>query len=54
MKPSKQRSNMKALWKSDQFIVVRERESRLHGEGTDSYIAFVEDTYTGHVGLVTV
>ena len=22
-------------WQSDQFIVLRERESRLHGEGTD-------------------
>jgi hypothetical protein len=39
------------LWKSDQLIVVRERESRLHGEGVDDYILHVEDTYSGHVGL---
>ncbi len=41
----------KVLWKSDQLIVVRERESRLHGEGADGYIMFVMDTYAGHVGL---
>lgn len=38
-------------WESDQPIVVRERESRLHGEGVGGYIALVVDTRTGHVGL---
>ena len=38
VKPSKQRGNTMAYWKSDQFIVVGERESRSHGEGADSYI----------------
>ena len=38
VKLSKQRGSTMALWKSDQLIVVSERESRLQGEGADSYI----------------
>jgi hypothetical protein len=38
-------------WRSDQLIVVRERESCLHGEGADDYILHVEDACSGHVGL---
>jgi len=37
--------------KSDHLIAVRERESRLHGEGVDGYILFAVDTCTGGVGL---
>ena len=35
---------------SDHFIVVGERESRLQGEGTDSYTQLAKETYAGQVG----
>lgn len=42
---------MKIIWKSDQFIVVWGRESRLHGEGTDSYIGLQQTQLPDRVGL---
>ncbi|WP_438348009.1 hypothetical protein ACP8HI_20490 [Paenibacillus sp. FA6] len=40
-----------AIRESDLFIVLRDRESRLHGEGIDKNMKLVKETYAGHVGL---
>lgn len=40
-----------AIRESDSFIVLRDRESRLHGEGMDRNMKLVKETYAGHVGL---
>ncbi|WP_444927199.1 hypothetical protein ACJJI4_04310 [Microbulbifer sp. TRSA002] len=45
---------MKTTRKSDQLIVVRERESRLHGEGVDSNIGVQQKHSPDKVGLETL
>lgn len=36
---------------SDPFIVLRARESRVHGKGTDKVTQLAKETSTGYVGL---
>ena len=40
----------KTSWESDQLIVLRERESRLQGEGADVNTKPTKETLTGHEG----
>jgi hypothetical protein len=44
---SRKAREAKIIRESDQFIVVRGRESRPHGEGTDSCMRLTIDTYSG-------
>jgi hypothetical protein len=41
---------LKTSWESDQLIVLRERESRLQGEGADEDTKPAKETLTAHEG----
>ena len=52
-KQTNELGELRTSWESDQLIVLRERESRLQGEGADVDTKPAKETLTEHEGTET-